>query len=83
MPLPFSTFGQVVKLGEGHYRIVHDEEERRSLPHRKPNEIVVDVTKQDPTKQYCATCSKRLNKNNRTGWCRKCAEKIPRKDWYG
>jgi len=67
--------GRVIKLGPGHYRIVH------AGPHRKPNDVVVDIAKRDPTRSYC-TCGKALNKNNTTGWCRLCLDRVPRKYWH-
>lgn len=65
--------GKLVKLGEGHYRLVFDD--RYSNTGRKPGrKKPVPKSKQVVGKNYCDLCDRPLNSNNTLGVCRECGQ---------
>ena len=63
--------GRLVKLGPGHYRVVHD---GYTGGRRAGTQKPVGKEKQSDKRSYCQ-CGRVLNRNNRIGWCRGCAPK--------
>ncbi len=72
--------GRFVKLGPGHYRVVHDDKPEKGdgkpwslCGRRQP----VPEHERDPHKKYCE-CGRELNSGNKSGVCVRCNEEKPR-----
>lgn len=64
--------GRVVKIAPGRYKVVFP----KSGPQGgRPSGIQAPIPKdkQEEGKKYCGQCDRRLNVNNRSGLCRRCA----------